>query len=807
MLVNGRYSHSKPAPKRYLWASCVSLLLTAAIILPPVSNAQETPADFAAQRFNCPAANQEQNRTSGLSPFATIAIVFRNDDSGCRQVEGILDACNDLQSCRELVEFRLVDYGYEAQGVRAIQDIVGDTTETSQIVIGPSDSGVFVRAAEVLEWPGDIRVPIISPIVTVATGSDSSSTGQPVNSHNAWFFSANVNAENRADVMIDLMNRRKVQSLTVLYSDTEFSRQTESALKNKFGLGSAQEYSSLRFENISSTKDLLDRIIEERPGALAIIGLRAQIRGIFESFRLKNDAWNAYKPLIFTTIDASQLMINASPQMKEQLYYPILKQARVKGRDDAYALSYDTMTMAGRIIVQQVNQTAAEFSSGSFQGEFASLMDGQSKAGSMSGMQFDKFKNSALLEVRAFDDVVAVPLGTPMSALQEAEAFFKARHDRFGDLLLINIALVMLIVLVLSAIDIQRSYVGNKRSIWLTWPFLLLIVVNITSALLVYALLAESRQVRWDSTAAALTIALGYAALLKSTIFQTESGKRIGVQAIYDQFIDWLNTRIMLVKHERSAAIINYTAYRNTLGFLQRRLKSVYQFAESPAVQEKLMSELDAQIEKLVANGTENVLIQQRIVCATKLMKLMNWHTLQQNRIIPHGLRRWEIVDPEILVDMSAQYIFDKEDHPLPILKARVDAEISEDEKANPERAKARRAEIDNALADSRNPQTDVYLYLRFLFVRYNGQATKLVEEGLLPPGWADRVPMLPRWRRLLGMRRNVTIDHEVIDHGDDNEQDGESDDPRLVNSEGVWQRSTELSAENHEGRTGEERS
>ena len=86
---------------------------------------------------------------------------------------------------------------------------------------------------------------------------------------------------------------------------------------------------------------------------------------------------------------------------------------------------------------------------------------------------------------------------------------FMARYDRFGHLMLINIGFVVLIVLVLSAIDIQRTYVGNKRSIWLTLPFLMLVGFNILSALLVYVLLAESQKIRWDNTMAALLVAIG----------------------------------------------------------------------------------------------------------------------------------------------------------------------------------------------------------------------------------------------------------------------------------------------------------
>ena len=59
-----------------------------------------------------------------------------------------------------------------------------------------------------------------------------------------------------------------------------------------------------------------------------------------------------------------------------------------------------------------------------------------------------------------------------------------------------------------------------------------------------------------------------------------------------------------------SAAVINYVAYRNTLVFLQRRLDSIYQFADSPESQRQLRDELDTQIEKDVNGGDGNVLIQ-----------------------------------------------------------------------------------------------------------------------------------------------------------------------------------------------------
>lgn len=724
-----------------------AVILMLALLWTHVSSAQEGTADAVAQRFQCGAANEAQQQATDSGSFASVTVVFRDDRVGCRQVQGVLDACEAFGDCNEHITIRFAGYRAESQGVSQIQAAVDNMTEITDVILGPSDSGVFVRSAELLKWPGDRRVPIISPIVTAAFGSAGTTAVRPVNSHTAWFFSTNVNAQHRTDVMVRLLNRKSIQAVSVLYSDSEFSRQIEAAVRDKFDLGDSKKYAAYRFANVSAASRPLDEIMDERPGAIGIIGLRSQIDTIVGAFHTRNDSWNTYRPLLFTAIDAGDLEM-------PNLYYPILEQAAALDLDEVYALSYDTMTMVARIVVQQSRQGGGTFSHVAFQGEFASLLDGQARQGSHSGMRFDDFQNVASLQMHSSESELAVPLGEPMSAFQAITSKFEARYNRFGQLMLINIGIVVVVVLALSAIDIQRSYFGNKRSIWLTWPFLVLVAFNIASALVVYSWLAESQQIRWDSTVYALAVALGFSALLKSTLFQTETGKRIGVQAVYEQFVEWLNSCIMVAKHERSAAIINYLAYRNTLDFLETRLRSVYAFAESPETQRALMEELDTQIKKVVPDGDGNVLIRKRIVCATKLMKLMSWKKLRQNRIVPYHIRRWEIVNPEQLVDISASLLLDNDENAVVSLRAKVDELINEDAKVNPERAQRQRDELKLALKEAGSPNSDVYIYVRYLFVHFRGKASKLLDEGLLPENWLEFVPKLALWRRLLGMSR-----------------------------------------------------
>ena len=767
-------------PWCYGIALCV-LVLTASISLAqevPAENIdgkikQEVEADPVAQRFQCDEANRAQQDAANKDPavkeaFAVIAVVFRDDDVGCRQVKGVLDACKDLRFCQDRIAMRFFGYRTESQGVRTMQQLVADQENLSHLVIGPSDSGVFIRAAELLQWPADRRVPIISPIVTAAFPSDASAAVQPTNSHTAWFFSTNVNALHRSEVIVDLLSRKKIQSISVLYSDSEFSRQLEAAVSKKFSSGNGKKYTAYRYENVSSANGLLGQIIRERPGAVGIIGLRSQIGSILEAFDTKNVSWNSYLPLMFTAIDVSQLQALG-------LYYPRLKRANERGFDDVYALSYDTMIMMGGIVLRQSGQPSPTFSAVDFQSEFASMLDGKSRQGARSGMKFDDFENVASLEMRTFKGANAVPLDEPMEWYEELSARFDARYNRFGQLMLINIGIVITVVLILSAIDIQRSYFGNKRSIWLTWPFLVLVLFNIASALLVYLWLAESQQIRWDNSAYAFAIALGFSALLKSTLFETEAGSRIGVQALYDRFVGWLNTRIMVAKHERSAAIINYIAYRNTLEFLEGRLRSVYRFAESPDIQGQLMKDLDAQIEKIISDGDGNILIRKRIVCATGLMKLMSWTMLQQNRVIPSGIKRWQIVNPEHLVDISAEYLLDNYEHVGTMLKDKVNALLDEDQQNNPERAANRRKELDEALEKSGGANSDVYLYVRILFVHYRGKTTLLVKKGLLPENWVELAPRLSWWRRMLGMRRVEPANDAETPQTDETPHDGTS--------------------------------
>ena len=211
----------------------MAVLLLPALLWMPLAAAQDVPADTVAQRFQCGAANDAQAQARSDTSFASITVVFRDDRVGCRQVQGVLDACKGLEVCKDLITIRFAGYRAESQGVNQIQSAVDDTSEVADIILGPSDSGVFVRSVELLKWSGERRVPIISPIVTAALGSEGNAAIKAVNSHTAWFFSTNVNARHRTTVMVNLLNRRSIQAVSVLYSDSEFSRQIEAAVRNQ----------------------------------------------------------------------------------------------------------------------------------------------------------------------------------------------------------------------------------------------------------------------------------------------------------------------------------------------------------------------------------------------------------------------------------------------------------------------------------------------------------------------------------------------------------------------------------------------
>ncbi len=80
--------------------------------------------------------------------------------------------------------------------------------------------------------------------------------------------------------------------------------------------------------------------------------------------------------------------------------------------------------------------------------------------------------------------------------------------------------------------------------------------------LVLYFVLAEREAIRYDSWAAALIVAMGPSVFLRTTFFETPTGKAIGLTNIYDRILLWISEKMMIRRYSlfsRFASVIATT--------------------------------------------------------------------------------------------------------------------------------------------------------------------------------------------------------------------------------------------------------
>ena len=105
-----------------------------------------------------------------------IAVLHRNDANGKSLWEAIVAACKEF-GCDTAPKIAITSCGYdmEPDGFRTLQrEIIENEADRYQLVLGPSDSGVMLRAREVLKLGNGKDIPIISPVVIAAGGKSDS---------------------------------------------------------------------------------------------------------------------------------------------------------------------------------------------------------------------------------------------------------------------------------------------------------------------------------------------------------------------------------------------------------------------------------------------------------------------------------------------------------------------------------------------------------------------------------------------------------------------------------------------------------
>jgi len=208
-------------------------------------------------------------------------------------------------------------------------------------------------------------------------------------------------------------------------------------------------------------------------------------------------------------------------------------------------------------------------------------------------------------------------------------------------------------VILTTILDIKKWYPRNLLGLFKpipnNFPFFLLLILNLVLVLVIYIYMAETGNIKYDSITAALAFAIAPLALVRATLFETKTGKTLGLGKWYDSILQWVNHHLMLIKHNDYSKQIHLLAYNNSIDGMKSYLKEIYRNSRTVAQRVRLETELD---EK--ANDKLSYL-EQRKECAELLYRTVNWKSLTEDSMAPLGDLK-DIADPENVMRKASLY-------------------------------------------------------------------------------------------------------------------------------------------------------
>ncbi len=562
-----------------------------------------------------------------------IAVVGRR---GTDEYASILRGAND--ACREEGELnvQLQSYPYdERSAFESVTNLMDKTgQEKPHLILGPTESSVFINLEE-FESALKPSIPVISPLVTVRSTDPSAS----------WFFQLNVGAAQRSQKMHQHMESLGVNNIAILYEGDDFGESSEVAFRSVLTPKQESTYQSFRIEPGADENYIpwLRRLATDtRPEAVGIFGSRAVINKVARLIKsLGGNSLFEYKPYLFSTIDLR-------PNYTNEMYFLTVAGLANGGEQggEAVALSYDTTKLIFSL-VKGIQNDGIGLNHPDFSPTLLSRLSNRMNTDgviprSRTRMQFSGFANSTDAQVVQFlnNEVVSANLNQGGRVFRTIQSYFDIRERRFGNAMLINLSLIAVIVLVITARDLISTL--SVRVIDLLKPaFALLLIFNILTAIVVFFILAETDLVdaTWTSTFSACVVAFGYVGLLNSTIFTTPGGEAVFARRHYENLVKSIYNNIRKRQYERLDPVINYIALANSQNYIRNALIASYGYDRDNAWQAKMTSSLDKALQGKTT-------IQQRRILAERLLNEMRDKTLQERRIIPKETSRDKVEDP-----------------------------------------------------------------------------------------------------------------------------------------------------------------
>jgi len=663
------------------------------------------------------ASAQSVNPQPYAQAEARIGVLYVNTPTG-RRFRDAVKAATDGHKMGERVVLKDLAYSNEQQGVEKLLEAV--EKREVDIILGPTESGVYVRAYEERALFAKSQIPVISSQVTANVPHE----------EGGWFFRTNVNIQRRAHTIYDFLNKYWIRSIAVLHADTEFGRRSENAFRSQLDDEQQKNYLPLVYTSDPLQARLqLRRVLEARPEAVGVFGERQDLRHIYELIPQMNDWGNPYHPIQFTLIDARHVGGTA-----DDIHFVSVTEPSTNGEayDDVAALSHDTTTLVlnelEAILLNELETGLPSLDRAKFRDQLEAAMKGGAVIeSSKTNLALAGYENMTapsvyhLLEGKTEKLELVETVGLTAKAIKK----FDLARGRFGVWPLINLFLLLGIVTLVGIADIKKWHTGSTWSLFRprNYPFYLLLFVNVLVVGLLYIYLVESGNVRYDSTLAVLAVSIAPLAALRANLFETQSGKEVGAGKIYDDFVQWVNDRLMFLEHTETGKLVNLVAYHNSLDGMKSYLSNVYAFNRSRIQR----AHLEAEVEERTSD-THPYLMRRRYG-ARILLRTSNWSDLQSDNLAPEGDHR-ELEDPEALIRTAARRCAGDPAH-----RQKLDKEIQRhlDRITDPDRKKDLEAALIRDLQGLVGEQGRFRRRLAFLFVLRGYSPNVLTELNFLP--------------------------------------------------------------------------
>jgi hypothetical protein len=573
--------------------------------------------------------------TGSLTPFVIaaenteeppiIGVLYINSPTGNRFLNGVQAAIKNSD-----VSVLPLPYTDATHGTHLLKETVEN--EKVDILIGPTESDVYVRALEQRSELEKHSVPVISSLVTADV--------QHVPS--GWFFLTNVGVRRRTQTTYDFLNKHWVKSIVILHANTEFGRRAEQAFSAELSATQRENYLSLSYPLPAiNARPHIRKILDQRPEAVGIFGEREDIELTTQMLNEMNEGTMAYNPIIFTIIDARHLVNTVG-----NIYFVSVTEMNKTIKnvdiafDDVTSLAYDTTNL----ILGELNklQTSIHTVTGrkNFRDKFETRLQmypAQEK--NASSMSFSHYVNVAApklfeIETKGKDEppeIIELHIEDYINFSDKVRFKLTLLVNRFGYIPWINAALIVFVILSMSIIDLKKWYVGNAFLLIIPSSFYLLLLVNSTLVLALYIFMGETGAIRYDSTLAALILSFAPMALLRTNFFETSTGKAIGLANLYDGFLQWVNDRLMITSHNLTKLYVDLIAYHNTVDGMREYLIDIYRGQPNAERRIKLTTELTQLVNDSIPY------IARRKVCARLLLRVKKWHELRSDSMAPQG--------------------------------------------------------------------------------------------------------------------------------------------------------------------------